>query len=52
MAKAIQDGRAFPLRISYALARSICGETLNFDDLSSVLNFHYFEVRLDIRIPR
>lgn len=45
MAKAIQDGRAFPLRISYAVARCICGETLHFDDLSSVLNFNHFYVR-------
>lgn len=44
MAKAVQDGRAFPLRISYALARCICGESLDFDDLSSVFNFHYFSV--------
>jgi hypothetical protein len=48
MAKAVHDGRAFPLRISYALARCICGEKLDFDDLSSVLNFHYFNVSLHV----
>ncbi len=46
MAKALLDGRAFPIRISYALARCICGEVLDFDDLSSILNPHFFAVRL------
>jgi hypothetical protein len=45
MAKALLDGRAFPIRISYALARCICGEVLDFDDLSSILNPHFFAVR-------
>ena len=46
MAKALLDGRAFPIRISYALARCICGEVLDFDDLSSIMNPHFFAVRL------
>lgn len=45
MAKALHDGRPFPLRISYALARCICGQVLEFDDLSTILNFHFFDVR-------
>lgn len=45
MAKALHDGRPFPLRISYALARCICGHVLEFDDLATILNFHFFDVR-------
>jgi len=44
MAKALHDGRAFPLRISFALARCICGQNLEFDDLSSIIGHH----RLDL----
>jgi hypothetical protein len=51
MAKALHDGRAFPIRISYALARCICGQMPEFDDLSSILNFHLFTVRLCVSPP-
>jgi hypothetical protein len=44
MAKALIDGRCFPLRISYAVARCICAQALDFDDLSGILNFHFFNV--------
>ena len=44
MAKAVHDGRAFPLRISYALARCICGEDLDFDDLGGILSPHLFQL--------
>ena len=45
MAKALHDGRVFPLPISYALARCICGQALEFDDLSGIVNFFTFDVR-------
>ena len=38
MGKALHDGRAFPLRISYALARCICGQELRFEDLGAFLH--------------
>ena len=38
MAKALHDGRIFPLRISYALARCICGQDVEFDDLGSLIS--------------
>ena len=44
MAKAIHDGRAFPIRISYALARCICGDDLRFDDLGGIFSPHMFEL--------
>lgn len=43
MAKALHDGRAFPLRISHAIARCICGEDLEFDDLGGIMNRHRFQ---------
>lgn len=44
MAKALHDGRAFPLRISYALARCICGEDLVFDDLGGIIDSRRFHL--------
>lgn len=44
MAKALHDGRAFPLRISFALARIICGEELELTDLGGVINRHHFNM--------
>jgi hypothetical protein len=38
MAKALLDGLFFPLRISFALARCICGQELEFDDLGSIID--------------
>jgi hypothetical protein len=49
MAKALHDGRAFPLRISYALARCICGQQLDFDDLGGVLGRHRFHMLKRLR---
>ncbi len=43
MGKALHDGRAFPLRISYALARCICGQDLKFEDLGAFLSPQRFE---------
>ena len=43
MGKALHDGRAFPLRISYAVARCICGHDLTFDDLGAFLSPQRFE---------
>ena len=43
MGKALHDGRAFPLRISYSLARCICGEDLSFEDLGAILSPQQFD---------
>ncbi len=43
MGKALHDGRAFPLRISYALARCICGEDMSFEDLGAILSPQQFD---------
>lgn len=43
MGKALHDGRAFPLRISYALARCICGQELRFEDLGAFLSPKQFD---------
>ncbi len=49
MAKALHDGRAFPLRISYALARCICGQQLDFEDLGGVLGALRFQMLKKLR---
>jgi hypothetical protein len=38
MGKALHDGRPFPLRMSYALARCICGHDLRFEDLAAFMS--------------
>jgi len=43
MAKALLDGLFFPLRISFALARCICGQELDFDDLGSIIDHNRWE---------
>jgi E3 ubiquitin-protein ligase TRIP12 len=43
MGKALHDGRAFPLRISYALARCICGCQLRFEDMGAFLSPKLFD---------
>jgi hypothetical protein len=43
MGKALHDRRAFPLRISYALARCICGQDLQFEDLGAILSPSQFD---------
>jgi hypothetical protein len=49
MGKALHDGRAFPLRISYALARCLCGQTLQFEDLAAFLPPHMFDLLSSLR---
>ncbi len=49
MGKALHDGRAFPLRISYALARCLCGQALQFEDLAAFLPPHMFDLLSRLR---
>jgi hypothetical protein len=49
MAKALLDGRFFPLRISFALARCICGQELEFDDLGSIISYNKWDALKRLR---
>jgi len=49
MGKALHDGRAFPLRISYALARCICGQELRFEDLGAFLHPKQYDCLSQLR---
>ena len=49
MGKALHDGRAFPLRISHALARCMCGQHLQFEDLAAFFAPHMFDLLSRLR---